>query len=134
MHAQWSSTVSSENASTYENIESINSINDPIIQEMLSNRVLEEKVNENDETERQNRMYSMLVHSKKYRKLTIERANDMWHKDAKDVMLEPADQPARNELASSADVRHVHFSDKIEKIPTTRRGEIARYIRGFLRF
>ncbi|KAI8895903.1 hypothetical protein BC833DRAFT_622621 [Globomyces pollinis-pini] len=53
--------------------------NDIIIQKLLQNRPQMTDVNEDDERERQRRMYNMLRHSNHYKKLQVEMANDSWN-------------------------------------------------------
>ncbi len=53
---------------------------DPIIQKLLANRQCMTDVSEAEELERQKRMYVMLRHSRKYKKLQVEQANDLWEK------------------------------------------------------
>ncbi|TPX56288.1 hypothetical protein SpCBS45565_g08438 [Spizellomyces sp. 'palustris'] len=52
--------------------------NDPIISQLLSHREQMTDVSHADEQERQRRMYTMLRHSRKYKKIQVELANGRW--------------------------------------------------------
>ncbi|KND02046.1 uncharacterized protein SPPG_02550 [Spizellomyces punctatus DAOM BR117] len=52
--------------------------NDPIISQLLSHREQMTDVSDADEQERQRRMYTMLRHSRKYKKIQVELANGRW--------------------------------------------------------
>ncbi|KAI9004419.1 hypothetical protein DFJ74DRAFT_412925 [Hyaloraphidium curvatum] len=62
--------------------------NDPIIQEMLANRSVDD-VPPEFEAERRRRMYNMLRHSKHYKKLQVARANDTWDKSLQPSPISP---------------------------------------------
>jgi hypothetical protein len=101
-------------------------INDPIIQTILSKRRLTEPVSEADDLERQAKMYHMLVHSKLYRKLSIERANIIWKEEAskknesgssKSSSSDECRSLNSNSASNSSSRKKITFSDVLEFIP-----------------
>lgn len=90
------------------------SINDPIIQKILANRNEMTDVSLADEEERLKRMYVMLRHSKKYKKMQVEEANKLWNEDLDVALLESKesliDHPQSNVSLLSTELANLHTS------------------------
>ncbi|KAI8895699.1 hypothetical protein BC833DRAFT_600412 [Globomyces pollinis-pini] len=92
-------------------------IHDPIIDQILSTLPPAESA---DEIEKKQRMYLMIRHSKKYKKMQVQNANSFWDET---IHLEMDDRgPSLHNTTTSEDtktdvsklslvIKHVHFKD-----------------------
>ena len=91
---------------TQNSLEEFPPIMDPIIQQMLAGKHLDPS--DAEEVERLNRMMFMLKASKKYKRLSIQSANQKWESSSDSDLSDSAPQLQRH--------RRVRFSDSVEVI------------------
>ena len=71
----------SSNSEYMSGATAVNTMEDPIIFQLLEKRSKMTDVDEEAEAERQRRMYIMLRHSRRYKKLQVANANNRWDAD-----------------------------------------------------
>jgi hypothetical protein len=83
-----------------------------VIDKMLANRQEMTDVPIEYEQERLRRMHHFLIHSKAYKKLAVEFANDEWEKELERLSLEAEND--RNRESATKKPKRVSFSDHIQ--------------------